>query len=97
MQLSPEERQRRRERCLKNRPWEKSTGPKTEAGKLISSHNALKDGLNSSLPLVREVARLRQAEAIAAEQKAKIRELLAAHFDRSIQPPEALVQAIEQE
>lgn len=40
--------QRRREqaaRCRRNRPWEKSTGPKTDAGKDQSRQNALVHGL----------------------------------------------------
>lgn len=32
------------ERCRANKPWEKSTGPKTRAGKMRSSMNALKHG-----------------------------------------------------
>lgn len=41
---TPERRQAQRERILKNKPWEKSTGPKTTQGKEKSSQNALKTG-----------------------------------------------------
>ena len=39
---SPEFRQMQRERIMKNRPWEKSTGAKTPEGKERSKMNALK-------------------------------------------------------
>lgn len=39
---SPEFRQMQRERIMKNRPWEKSTGAKTPYGKERSKMNALK-------------------------------------------------------
>lgn len=39
---SPEFRQMQRERILKNKPWLKSTGPKTARGKETSKMNALK-------------------------------------------------------
>jgi len=34
-----------RVRCSNNKPWESSTGPRTETGKAISSQNALRHGL----------------------------------------------------
>lgn len=37
---TPERRAKQSERINKSKPWEKSTGPKTEAGKAISSQNA---------------------------------------------------------
>lgn len=37
---TPERRARQAERIRSTRPWEQSTGPKTEAGKAISSQNA---------------------------------------------------------
>ena len=39
---TPERRQRQREAIKRWKPWEKSTGPRTEAGKLRSSRNAAK-------------------------------------------------------
>ncbi len=48
-----ERRQKARERILKNKPWEKSTGPKTKAGKEKSSLNALKHGMCSRVLLER--------------------------------------------
>jgi|GEM_PF-4155932 len=41
---TPERRAAARERALKNKPWEKSTGPKTAAGKARTSQNACKKG-----------------------------------------------------
>ncbi|NEP00896.1 MAG: hypothetical protein F6K58_19965 [Symploca sp. SIO2E9] len=42
MPRSLEFRQEARARCLKHRPWEKSTGPRSAKGKRISSRNAKK-------------------------------------------------------
>jgi len=41
---TPERRARQAELIRKWRPWEKSTGPKTEAGKAEVSRNAYKGG-----------------------------------------------------
>lgn len=46
-----ERRQKARERILKNKPWEKSTGPKTPAGKQNVALNALKHGGRSRVAL----------------------------------------------
>ena len=42
------------------RPWEKSTGPKTKAGKAVSSKNSLKHGIFSAekLKMISEVKHL---------------------------------------
>ncbi len=53
---TPERRARAAELIRAWRPWEKSTGPRTDAGKAASSTNALKHGARS-------------AEAIAAERR----------------------------
>lgn len=44
-----ERRQKARERILQNKPWEKSTGPKTVSGKQKSAINALKHGERSRI------------------------------------------------
>lgn len=44
-----ERRQKQRERIMHNRPWEKSTGPKTAEGKLRSSLNSLTNGRRTRL------------------------------------------------
>lgn len=44
---TPERSQKQSERIRTWKPWEKSTGPKTEAGKAKASQNALKHGLRS--------------------------------------------------
>lgn len=46
-----ERRQKARERILKNKPWKKSTGPRTADGKRASALNALKHGNRSELLL----------------------------------------------
>lgn len=53
---TPERRARAAELIRTWRPWEKSTGPRTDAGKAASSTNALKHGARS-------------AEVIAAERR----------------------------
>jgi hypothetical protein len=37
--LSPAARERLRQAVLRNRPWERSTGPRTPQGKLQAAHN----------------------------------------------------------
>lgn len=44
-----ERRQKARERILKNKPWEKSTGPRTKEGKRNSALNAVKHGERSRI------------------------------------------------
>lgn len=44
---TPERRAAARERILKNKPWEKSTGPRTRRGKAASSRNAFTHGMYS--------------------------------------------------
>ena len=42
-----EDRARQADLIRQQKPWEKSTGPKTEAGKRVSSLNSLTHGHNS--------------------------------------------------
>ena len=41
---TPERRKKQAEHCRANKPWAKSTGPKTQKGKEAVSLNALKHG-----------------------------------------------------
>ena len=53
-----ERRKAQAERCRKNKPWEKSTGPRTAEGKARSSMNAFKDGHSQHLrELMSDMAR----------------------------------------
>lgn len=66
---TPEERARQAALCRRHRPWAKSTGPRSAAGKAASSLNARKDSLTRrDLREVRAVLRLqkRYVEAIMA-------------------------------
>jgi hypothetical protein len=72
MAYSEAERERRRQQCLKTKPWEKSTGARTERGKAIVSQNALKTGLYSSFEPFRVLARL----DIENEAMARIRAIV---------------------
>jgi len=56
---TPEERAKHAAAMRKWKPWEKSTGPKTEAGKAASSQNALTRGLHTA-----ELKRLRKLLAL---------------------------------
>lgn len=49
-----EQRERQREAIKRWKPWEQSTGPKSEAGRLRVSQNGWKGGTR---PLMRELAR----------------------------------------
>ena len=51
---TPERRARQAELIRKWRPWKKSTGPKTEAGKVAVSQNAYKGG---TWRMLRELSR----------------------------------------
>ena len=57
MTFSPEEIERRRQRIYITKPWEKSTGAKTDRGKEIVSQNALKTGRYSSFEPIRLLAK----------------------------------------
>lgn len=76
MPISESERERRRQQCLKTKPWEKSTGARTERGKVIVSQNALKHGKYSSHEPIRLLAKelyyaqeLERIRAIVLKQK----------------------------
>lgn len=64
--LSDEARARLREVALARRPWEKSTGPRTAAGKAKARRNAIRGGhkAEATLPpiLLRLLAELRAAD-----------------------------------
>ena len=45
---TPEERARQAAAIRRWKPWQQSSGPKTEAGKASASQNAFKHGLRSS-------------------------------------------------
>ncbi len=59
---TPERRARQAEIIQRTRPWENSTGPKTEAGKAVSSQNAC---LPQSVQETREVLANIRAQALA--------------------------------
>lgn len=44
---SPERRRRQAENIRKTKPWEQSTGPRTDAGKAACAQNAVKHGLET--------------------------------------------------
>ena len=45
---TPEQRKKQAKAIRKWKPWEKSTGPKSEAGKAVSRMNARKHSMRSS-------------------------------------------------
>lgn len=56
---TPERRARQADAIRRWRPWDRSTGPKSEEGKAASSRNAWKGGLRAQLrELLRELASL---------------------------------------
>lgn len=60
-----ERRQRAAERIRAHKPWLKTTGPKTAAGKSVSKMNALKHGQRSAA----EIAKHREVMKFLREQK----------------------------
>ena len=62
---TPEQRKKQSEDIHRYKPWEKSTGPRTQEGKAISSQNAFKGGWRDQL---REFARiLREHKQVLGE------------------------------
>ena len=57
MAYSKQEIERRRQQCLKTKPWLKSTGATSQRGKAIVSQNALKTGNFSSFEPIRLLAK----------------------------------------
>jgi hypothetical protein len=65
---TPERRARQAELIRSWRPWEHSTGPKSDAGKSASSRNADKDSLRVKLRMWRvEVNAILKAQRTALE------------------------------
>jgi len=62
---TPEQRQQQAERVRLSRPWERSTGPRSAAGKRASSRNAYKGALR---PQLREFSRT-LADLVAAQRR----------------------------
>jgi len=46
---TPQRRLKQAKNCLKTKPWEKSTGPKTLEGKNSVKNNAFKHGFDSKI------------------------------------------------
>ena len=64
---TPEERAKHAAAMRKWKPWEQSTGPKTDAGKATVSQNALTRGLHT--------AEMRKLKRLLQKQKALIKAL----------------------
>ena len=62
---TPEQRARRAELIRQWKPWEKSTGPKTEEGKVRSARRGFKRGIREML---REWARILREREIALKK-----------------------------
>lgn len=58
---TPERKAKHAEAIKRWKPWEKSTGPKTEAGKAVSSRNGWKGGERE---VMREISRLLRDSAV---------------------------------
>ncbi len=74
--ITPAGRQRLRQAALKNKPWQYSTGPRSEAGKARSADNGRwrQQGDKS----------IRQAEAAVADVRRMIAQMMASR--RAIEP-----------
>ena len=88
MAYSEAERERRRQQCLKTKPWLKSTGAKTERGKAIVSQNALKTGLYSSFEPIRILARWEREEQEMEKFRARAIKIREAYDQSNATPPQ---------
>lgn len=88
MAISESERERRRQQCLKTKPWERSTGAKTERGKAIVSQNALKSGIYSSHELIRLLARWERDERELVRFEAIFQKMYDAYQESNTPPPQ---------
>lgn len=68
---SPERRQRQREAIQRWKPWEQSTGPRTDAGKERSAMNALVHGLDTA----HQRDLMKRINAFLREQRQRLRHL----------------------
>ena len=66
---SPERRQRQRDAIKRWKPWEESTGPRTNEGKARAAANSLVHGLYAA----RSQALMRTVRAILREQRQVLR------------------------
>jgi hypothetical protein len=88
MPISESERERRRQQCLKTKPWERSTGAKTPEGKMRSSQNALRHGRYSIHDPLRVLARWEREEVEMERFKAIAQTMFDAYFGSNAKPPE---------
>ena len=88
MAYSEKEIERRRQQCLKTKPWERSTGAKTPEGKLRSSQNALKTGLYSSFEPIRVLARWELEEQEMERFRARVIKMREAYAKSDTPPPQ---------
>jgi hypothetical protein len=95
MAYSEAERERRRQQCLKTRPWERSTGAKTERGKAIVSQNALKTGLYSSFEPIRILAKWEREEQEMEKFRARVIKMREAYAKSNTPPPPLWEEAFE--
>ena len=95
MAYSEKEIERRRQQCLKTKPWERSTGAKTPEGKLRSSQNALKTGLYSSFELIRVLARWELEEQEMERFRAIIKTVMDAYSKSDTSPPQRWEEVFE--
>lgn len=88
MAISEAERERRRQQCIKTKPWERSTGAKTPRGKAIVSQNALKSGIYSSYEIIRLLARWERDERELVRFEAIAQKMYDAYQESNTPPPQ---------
>jgi hypothetical protein len=69
-QWTPEQRAQQAEAIRRWKPWERSTGRRTEAGKAVSASNATAHGMTGA----RWRSQLRELNALLRECKNRLRE-----------------------
>lgn len=82
---SDERRAKQREAIKRWKPWQKSTGPRTEQGKERAAGNALKHG--------RRIAVVRRLRTLLRHQQDWLR-LVRAHLEQRVLSPNELLEAV---
>ncbi len=81
---SPAQREAARLRAMTSKPWQRSTGPRSERGKVISAHNSYKHGYYSrEMRELRALLRLMAHRLAVLDELRRTRKFLEKNFSRN--------------